>query len=78
MVNNSPKVKPEDVMEPNQPGPIFIIIDCPSVEHFQSLINNERLSMFQTHRQENTVTLMIHVTPEVVFNSSNYQDWLKR
>lgn len=38
---NGRTVKPEDVMEPSTPGPIVLVIDCPSEAFLPSLANEE-------------------------------------
>ena len=71
------KVKPEEVMENKQAGPVFMIIDCPSCEHLPSLSSSEKFSTFQTSGREVVATLIVHFTPVEVFETSAYQNWIE-
>jgi ribonuclease Z len=66
-------VYPHQVMEPDQPGPEFIILECPSIRYLPDLISN---SLLQTP-QVNPV-IVVHITPREVFQTAMYQSWLRQ
>ncbi|GMH15986.1 hypothetical protein Nepgr_017827 [Nepenthes gracilis] len=90
-LNNSVKsdhldimVHPSDVMDPSVPGPIVLIVDCPTESHLQYLLTVNSLSTFYTDIVGNpfghakTVNCVIHLSPSSVACTSDYRRWMKR
>ncbi|KAM4691183.1 zinc phosphodiesterase ELAC protein 2 [Rhinophrynus dorsalis] len=72
------EIFPEDVCTPNDPGPAFIVVECPN-EHFVTpVIENETLNRYQGGKSERPVALVIHMTPEHIIQSSSYKQWMER
>ncbi|KAK9681702.1 hypothetical protein RND81_10G021400 [Saponaria officinalis] len=77
-------VHPRDVMDPPIPGPIVLLVDCPTTSHLQSLLSVETLNAYYTdysdHMSVNAkaVNCVIHLSPSSVSNSPDYQKWMKR
>ncbi|KAK8274423.1 hypothetical protein V6Z11_D10G072800 [Gossypium hirsutum] len=77
-------VHPADVMDPPVPGPIVILVDCPTESHLQELLSIECLNGYYTdvssHLTESTkmVNCVIHLSPASVVSSPNYQKWMKK
>ncbi|KAJ7963043.1 zinc phosphodiesterase ELAC protein 2-like [Quillaja saponaria] len=77
-------VHPSDVMDPSVPGPIVLLVDCPTESHLEELLSVQSLSSFYADSTGNTpegartVTCIIHLSPASVISSSNYQKWMKR
>ncbi|KAI2811521.1 Zinc phosphodiesterase ELAC protein 2 [Blomia tropicalis] len=67
-------VSPNDVLGPPEIGPAFIVLDCPTIDHIESLIQN---GTFTSHLDDKSLDLVIHITPTKVFNDERYQLWLK-
>ena len=65
-------------MEACQPGPVFMIIDCPTVEYMSSLVCNEQLSQYLDGQSHDTPVLIVHLTPMRVFESEQYKQWRNR
>lgn len=78
-------VHPSDVMEPSIPGPIVLVVDCPTLFHLQQLSSVESLSNYYggmpSNRIEETskkVTCIIHLSPSSVINTPDYRKWMER
>ncbi|GAB4850232.1 tRNAse Z trz4, mitochondrial [Ancistrocladus abbreviatus] len=77
-------VHPSDVMEPSVPGPIILIVDCPTVSHLQNLLTVSSLSTYYTNLLDNpsgssrAVTCIIHLSPSSVTHTPDYQRWKRR
>ncbi|KAL6460709.1 hypothetical protein MHYP_G00306750 [Metynnis hypsauchen] len=70
------EIQPEEVCTPTDPGPVFLVIDCPSVQFIQPLCTNEVLQRYQSG--EDGATLVVHMTPESVLKTEDYQRWIER
>ncbi|KAL7222149.1 hypothetical protein ACSBR1_023958 [Camellia fascicularis] len=76
-------VHPSDVMGPSVPGPIVLIVDCPTLSHLQAL-SSHCLSSYYGDMSDNVaetskaVNFIIHLTPAHVINTSDYQKWMTR
>ncbi|XP_065203622.1 ribonuclease Z, mitochondrial [Planococcus citri] len=73
------KVKSSDVKDPDSPGPVFIIMDCPSEDYLECLLNEERFKEYQTGAAEEDIPkYVLHFTPSRVMETERYQTWMKR
>ncbi|XP_058780560.1 tRNase Z TRZ3, mitochondrial isoform X1 [Vicia villosa] len=72
-------VHPSDVMAPSIPGPIVLVVDCPTESHLEALLSAKSLATYgdQVGNLSKSVACVIHLTPEFVVSSSNYQKWMK-
>lgn len=62
-------VRAENVCSPNDPGPIFLVIDCPDESYLENLINNPKINQFRTSAEGNeldTPEVIVHFTPNEV------------
>ncbi|XP_050298698.1 ribonuclease Z, mitochondrial isoform X2 [Anthonomus grandis grandis] len=77
---NGTVVKSKDVCEPDDPGPIFIVVDCPSPDYIQSLATNLELSKHQNSAQsdEDLAALIVHFTSKEVMELPDYQQWMDK
>ncbi|PWA89273.1 tRNAse Z4 [Artemisia annua] len=77
-------VHPDDVLGPSLPGPIVLLVDCPTLSHFQELLCAESLDTYYAdipsmpEEKRKTVNCVIHLSPSLVVNSSDYQKWMSR
>ncbi|XP_074285342.1 tRNase Z TRZ3, mitochondrial [Silene latifolia] len=77
-------VHPRDVMDPPIPGPIVLLVDCPTTLHLQSLLSADSLNVYYTDfsgsmsETAKAVNCVIHLSPSSVSNSPDYQKWMKR
>ncbi|XP_056609441.1 zinc phosphodiesterase ELAC protein 2-like [Triplophysa dalaica] len=78
VTHDGKEIRPEELCTPSDPGPVFIVIDCPSDDLIQPLCTNPVLQRYQTGGSEDTAALVVHMTPESVLNSDQYKSWLER
>ncbi|KAI7804020.1 zinc phosphodiesterase ELAC protein 2, partial [Triplophysa rosa] len=78
ITHDGKEIRPEELCTPSDPGPVFIVIDCPSDDFIQPLCTNPVLQRYQTGGSEDTAALVVHMTPESVLNSDQYKSWLER
>ncbi|XP_036409388.1 zinc phosphodiesterase ELAC protein 2 [Megalops cyprinoides] len=72
------EIQPEEVCTPTDPGPVFIVVECPSEEFVQPLCSNEVLSRHQSGGTEDSAALVIHMVPESVLETDGYKSWMER
>ncbi|XP_062388020.1 zinc phosphodiesterase ELAC protein 2 [Sardina pilchardus] len=72
------EIHPEQVCTPAYPGPVFLVVDCPSEEFVQPLCSNQQLQRYQTGGSEAPAVLVVHMTPESVLKSEEYKQWMER
>ncbi|XP_052183390.1 tRNase Z TRZ3, mitochondrial [Diospyros lotus] len=77
-------VHPSDVLGPSIPGPIILIVDCPTSCHLQEMLSLQFLDNYygdMSGNQEGTsklVNCIIHLSPASVINTVDYQKWMTR
>ncbi|KAL5729098.1 ribonuclease Z [Ranunculus cassubicifolius] len=77
-------INPSDVLDPSIPGPIVLLVDCPTVPHLQELLSIQSLSCYYADsvdpQSENvkSVNCIIHLSPSSVTMTNTYQNWMKR
>ncbi|KAJ8965129.1 hypothetical protein NQ314_004354 [Rhamnusium bicolor] len=78
-LSNGNVVTCKDVCEPDDPGPVFIIVDCPTEEYLDSLLNNDMLRKHQIFAQneEDLACLVVHFTPQEVVQHPRYKKWIE-
>ena len=66
-------------MEAAQPGPVFMIVDCPTVHYVSSLVTNDLFSQHWAEGYKPTPVVMVHLTPLELFqHHPEYTEWRKR
>lgn len=70
-------------MDPSSPGPICLVVDCPTTAHVSSLIAAPGLKKFSAKALDGAggespkkVTCVIHLGPASVINCPQYQEWM--
>ncbi|XP_045476586.1 ribonuclease Z, mitochondrial isoform X2 [Harmonia axyridis] len=78
VLENGRVIKPEEVCEPNDLGPIFIVVDCPSKEYITSLVNNEEMKNYQkfAKNDDEVAFLVVHFTPKEIMEDPRYEAWM--
>ncbi|KAG2305966.1 hypothetical protein Bca4012_084806 [Brassica carinata] len=72
-------VHPSDVMGPSVPGPVVLLVDCPTESHAEELLSIPSMnSYYSTDDGDKFVNCIIHLSPASVTNSPTYQSWMKR
>ncbi|KAF0917529.1 hypothetical protein E2562_020907 [Oryza meyeriana var. granulata] len=76
-------VHPSDVLGPSIPGPIVLLVDCPTKYHMHELFSLQSLGCFYEDSSEQTetskkVNCVIHLGPSSVTKALDYQNWMRR
>ncbi|KAJ3694530.1 hypothetical protein LUZ60_010010 [Juncus effusus] len=72
-------VNPSDVLGPPTPGPIILLVDCPTVGHTEELFNLpsfDRYTKGRTEQSGRVVNCVIHLGPTRVTDCVAYRDWM--
>ncbi|KAM7387533.1 hypothetical protein PAMA_009920 [Pampus argenteus] len=72
------EIRPEQVCTPSDPGPVFIVVECPSDEFVEAVCSNQQLKRHQTGGPEDPAVLVVHMTPESVLKTDEYKEWMER
>ena len=64
-------------MDPPDPGPVFIIVDCPSANYIESIVKNNRFEKYQRNSGK-TAAIVIHLVENEIFNNNEYKEWISR
>uniref|UniRef100_A0A6G1SEK5 ribonuclease Z n=1 Tax=Aceria tosichella TaxID=561515 RepID=A0A6G1SEK5_9ACAR len=78
-LDNGTVVKSSDVCGEKTCGPNFIVIDCPSQQDIQSVVQSQELNRLQKFRSQNgerQIDLVIHFSPEEVIKDTRYKQWI--
>lgn len=54
------------------------MIDTPSCDYLESLIENAAFKTYQNQDDDNRLGLILHFTPEHVANSQEYKEFMSR
>ncbi|CAN4086808.1 unnamed protein product [Withania somnifera] len=77
-------VHPSDVLGPSVPGPIVLVVDCPTSSHLQELSSIYSLTPYYSYPSEQSkemckkVDCVIHLSPASVTCTTEYQQWMSR
>ncbi|KAJ9587573.1 hypothetical protein L9F63_019004, partial [Diploptera punctata] len=72
-------VKSCDVRLPDDPGPVFIVVDCPMLSYIDSLVKNPMFARHQSSAKSEVdiAYLVVHFTPSSVMEDPRYQKWMQ-
>ncbi|XP_050513162.1 ribonuclease Z, mitochondrial isoform X2 [Diabrotica virgifera virgifera] len=76
---NGTVVRSADVCEPDDPGLVFIVLDCPTVDYLDSLENSQIITNHQKYNKDETqiASLIVHFTPKDVVENPRYKAWME-
>ncbi|CAG9833007.1 unnamed protein product [Diabrotica balteata] len=76
---NGTIVRSADVCEPDDPGVVFLVIDCPTVNYLDSLENSQIITNHQKYNKDETqiASLIVHFTPKNVVENPRYKAWME-
>lgn len=63
---NGKVVLAKDVRSPDDPGPVFLVVECPSEAYLESFVNNSELANFQASNgasELDSPQVVVHFTP---------------
>ncbi|XP_072098212.1 zinc phosphodiesterase ELAC protein 2 [Mobula birostris] len=72
------EIRPEEVCTPADPGPTFLVLECPSKEFIHPMCENEQLQKYQAGGSESPTALVVHMVPEPVLADNVYKSWMAR
>ncbi|KAK1163829.1 zinc phosphodiesterase ELAC protein 2-like isoform X1 [Acipenser oxyrinchus oxyrinchus] len=72
------EILPGEVCTPADPGPAFIVVECPSEEFIEPVCDNELLKRYHTGEAEDPASLVVHMTPESILQTDRYKEWMER
>eukprot|EP01112_Ceratiomyxa_fruticulosa_P011224 TRINITY_DN3033_c0_g1_i1.p1 TRINITY_DN3033_c0_g1~~TRINITY_DN3033_c0_g1_i1.p1 ORF type:complete len:788 (+),score=138.47 TRINITY_DN3033_c0_g1_i1:160-2523(+) len=75
---NGTVVSPGDCIGPSLPGPLILIIACPSLNHLPNLISHPVLQKYQQLEDKDQVVCVIHSTPYSIVSTKPYVDWMAK
>uniref|UniRef100_A0AAQ4Q9V5 Zinc phosphodiesterase ELAC protein 2 n=1 Tax=Gasterosteus aculeatus aculeatus TaxID=481459 RepID=A0AAQ4Q9V5_GASAC len=71
------EIRPEQVCTPTDPGPVFLIVECPSEEFVEAVCTNAQLRRYKFSGEE-SAALVVHMAPESVLSTDQYKRWMQR
>ncbi|XP_011072400.1 tRNAse Z TRZ4, mitochondrial [Sesamum indicum] len=77
-------VHPSDVLGPSVPGPIVLLVDCPTSSHLQDLLSLQCLTpyyvdtAYDVAEGSKIVNCVIHLSPSFVTKTDDYQTWMSK
>lgn len=79
-LENGITVNAADVCEPDDPGPIFIVLDIPSIDYMDSLKNAPKITELQNNNLaiDDMPTLILHFSPNFVITTNEYQEFISK
>ncbi|RVE69971.1 hypothetical protein OJAV_G00083280 [Oryzias javanicus] len=78
IVHEGKEIRPEQVCTPTDPGPVFVVVECPSEEFVEAVCSNQQLRRYQTGGTEDSAVLVVHMTPEHLLETDQYKKWMER
>ncbi|XP_041078026.1 zinc phosphodiesterase ELAC protein 2 isoform X1 [Polyodon spathula] len=72
------EILPGEVCTPADPGPAFIVVECPSEDFIKPVCNNEHLKRYHAGGAEDPASLVVHMTPESILQTDRYKEWMER
>ncbi|OBS82135.1 hypothetical protein A6R68_23875 [Neotoma lepida] len=70
------EIAPEELCTPSDPGPVFIVVECPDEGFIQPICDNDTFKRYQGEADA-PVALVVHIAPEPVLTDSRYQQWME-
>ncbi|KAL1779395.1 zinc phosphodiesterase ELAC protein 2 [Sigmodon hispidus] len=71
------EIAAEELCTPPDPGPAFIVVECPDEGFIQPICDNDTFRRYQ-EEADAPVALVVHIAPESVLTDSRYQQWMER
>ncbi|CAL1587575.1 unnamed protein product [Knipowitschia caucasica] len=69
------QIRPDQVCTPTDPGPVFLVVECPTEDFIPHVCTNQQLSRLT--QGEDPAALVVHIVPESVLGSKQYQQWME-
>ncbi|XP_058791636.1 ribonuclease Z, mitochondrial [Phymastichus coffea] len=78
---NGTVVRSVDVVNPAEPGPLFIVMECPNEDWIDVIVNNPIFLNYQKNTAENKekiASYIVHFTPAAILNDPRYKEWMHK
>ncbi|KAK7066336.1 Zinc phosphodiesterase ELAC protein 2 [Halocaridina rubra] len=77
---NGNTVLASDVTSPDDPGPVFIVIEVPTIAYLDSLLESPAFGKYQASAASDAdvAEVVIHFTSPDVISNPRYQEWMSR
>lgn len=78
------QVHPSDVLGPSLPGPVVLIVDCPTPDHMLELFSLQSLKCYYVDSLDHpgeaskSVNCIIHMGPASATRNADYQQWMNK
>ncbi|KAG2206524.1 hypothetical protein INT47_008541 [Mucor saturninus] len=66
------------VCDPEVPGHVFVIVDCPNTSYIDSLVNSDAFDKYLDPEGKSKINVMIHHLGNNVIHDERYKKWLQR
>ncbi len=72
-------ILPSDVISPAIPGAIFMVLECPTVEHARIFHQHVVFTDYMAgNKYAKELTFMVHITPSHVMKTQEYKSWMAK
>ncbi|XP_068213231.1 ribonuclease Z, mitochondrial-like [Palaemon carinicauda] len=77
---NGKVVLASEVTAPDDPGPVFIVVETPTVAYLDSLLESTAFTKYQASAagDGDLAEVVVHFTPAHVMKDPRYQEWMSR
>lgn len=77
---NGKTVRSKEVCEAEDPGPVFIVVDCPSEEYLDSLLSSEAFVKHQStaKNDDDVAAVVVHFSPLNIIKHPRYKLWIDK
>nr|XP_045597729.1 ribonuclease Z, mitochondrial-like isoform X1 [Procambarus clarkii] len=77
---NGNVVRAADVTEPDDPGPVFIVMEAPTIGYLDALLESSAFTQYQSSAkcEGDLAEVVVHFTPAEVMAHPQYQEWMAR
>lgn len=73
-------VKSQDVVSPEEPCPVFLVVECPSKDFLDPFVNEEKFKAYQVHatNSRDVAAVVVHFTPPDIVKTDKYSSWMHK
>lgn len=66
------------VCDPEVPGHVFVVVDCPNASYIDGLINSKEFDTYLDPKGKSKINVMIHNLGNSVIHDTRYKEWLSK
>lgn len=68
----------EMVCDPEVPGHVFVVVDCPKTSYIDGLVNSKEFDAYLDPKGKSKINVVIHQLGDHVIHDERYKKWLER